>query len=351
MCPRGVMAPAMLAVVAHLVAATTALQPAMRPVRVAARAPTPLASLSDASDVPAVKSSSRYALAGLASLGALETGAIAVERLTGAGGLGALCTAAGGGCSDVLNGPWATVLGVPLSLIGAICYTAIALLSAAPLVDSEYEAQTAGPVMAGSAAMAAFSGCLMLLLAFVIQQPCALCIGSAAISASLLAVAWSAPLVPDRSTAAVLTGGGGLVSIAAAAFLFFTIGGASSSAPALATDGSPGRPPKIMSHSSTRAMEVAKALRAKGAKFYGAYWCSHCADQKETMGAEAMALLPYLECDANGESSRRDECRAAGVKGYPTWQVDGKLFPGDRDLSTLEAILRGEVEPQGADED
>ena len=58
-----------------------------------------------------------------------------------------------------------------------------------------------------------------------------------------------------------------------------------------------------------------------------------------------MTLVPYLECDANGKDSRRAECSAAGIRGYPTWQLDGKLFPGERDLDQLEAMLRGDAEP------
>ena len=35
-------------------------------------------------------------------------------------------------------------------------------------------------------------------------------------------------------------------------------------------------------------------LKETGAKMYGAFWCSHCEDQKETFGAGA-SDLPYVE--------------------------------------------------------
>jgi len=107
-----------------------------------------------------------------------------------------------------------------------------------------------------------------------------------------------------------------------------------------------GRPPVTRSPSSPRALKLAEQLSERGGRFFGAYWCSHCANQKETLGVEAMRLVPYLECDENGLNSRRAECRAAGIKGYPTWQLDGKLFPGERDLDELEAMLRGDSTPQ-----
>lgn len=37
-----------------------------------------------------------------------------------------------------------------------------------------------------------------------------------------------------------------------------------------------------------------------GAKFYGAFWCSHCYDQKVQFGAQAAELLPYVECFPDG---------------------------------------------------
>ena len=47
-------------------------------------------------------------------------------------------------------------------------------------------------------------------------------------------------------------------------------------------------------------MELAKRLKAAGAKMYGAFWCSHCFEQKQTFGKEAMAEFPYVECYPDG---------------------------------------------------
>jgi len=68
--------------------------------------------------------------------------------------------------------------------------------------------------------------------------------------------------------------------------------------------------------------EIAKCLTEKGVKFYGAYWCPHCADQKKIFGDD-MKYINYVECDPKGENSKAEECKKVGVERYPTW-----FFPG-----------------------
>ncbi len=72
---------------------------------------------------------------------------------------------------------------------------------------------------------------------------------------------------------------------------------------------------------------IAQCLTEKGVKFYGAYWCPHCADQKKLFG-DAMAYVTYVECDAKGENGNPEACKAAGVNRYPTW-----AFPGQENIT------------------
>jgi hypothetical protein len=58
--------------------------------------------------------------------------------------------------------------------------------------------------------------------------------------------------------------------------------------------------PKVTESSSSRAVDLAKRLKEAGAKMYGAFWCSHCYEQKQSFGKEAMADLPYVECYPSG---------------------------------------------------
>jgi hypothetical protein len=79
----------------------------------------------------------------------------------------------------------------------------------------------------------------------------------------------------------------------------------------------------------------AQCLRAKGAKMYGAWWCPHCADQKEMFGL-AFQYVNYVECSPEGQRTINDVCKQAGVKNFPTWQFpDGSLTEGTQPLAVL----------------
>ncbi|MEK9156093.1 MAG: protein disulfide isomerase family protein [Patescibacteria group bacterium] len=82
---------------------------------------------------------------------------------------------------------------------------------------------------------------------------------------------------------------------------------------------------------------LAKYLAEKGMVLYGAYWCSHCKDQKEAFG-EAVQYLDYVECDPRGENANPSECEAQGIEGYPTWVYQGQKYSGTRSLSELAQI-------------
>lgn len=56
----------------------------------------------------------------------------------------------------------------------------------------------------------------------------------------------------------------------------------------------------VTTQSSSRAEQLAKRLNEAGAKMYGAFWCSHCHEQKESFGSQAMKDFPYVECYPDG---------------------------------------------------
>lgn len=90
--------------------------------------------------------------------------------------------------------------------------------------------------------------------------------------------------------------------------------------------------------------QLAQHLDQTGAKMYGAYWCPHCQSQKEMFGA-AVSELPYVECDPKGESPQPELCQETGIQGYPTWEINGELYPGVRSLEELAYLssFEGEV--------
>jgi hypothetical protein len=89
---------------------------------------------------------------------------------------------------------------------------------------------------------------------------------------------------------------------------------------------------------STKYDGLAQCLADKEVKLYGAFWCTHCADQKKAFGASA-AKLPYVEC-SNPDHSQTATCTAAGVQNrYPTWQFpDGTMHEGGLKPAQLAAM-------------
>lgn len=80
---------------------------------------------------------------------------------------------------------------------------------------------------------------------------------------------------------------------------------------------------------------LASYLKQVGAKFYGAFWCPYCTKQKEMFGEQAFRQINYIECDPRGNNPRPDLCRKASIKGFPTWEIKGKQYPGMRSLEEL----------------
>jgi thiol-disulfide isomerase/thioredoxin len=85
---------------------------------------------------------------------------------------------------------------------------------------------------------------------------------------------------------------------------------------------------------------LAAHLRKINAKMYGAYWCPHCKHQKDMFGDDGFRPITYIECDPKGTNAKPDLCRAANIKGYPTWEIKGKFYPGTQSLEEL-ATLSG----------
>ncbi len=74
----------------------------------------------------------------------------------------------------------------------------------------------------------------------------------------------------------------------------------------------------------------AQCIKDSGAVFYGAFWCSHCQDQKKEFG-DSGRLLPYTECSTPDTKGQTLVCKEKGINSYPTWifkdgsQVSGKV--------------------------
>eukprot|EP00798_Chlamydomonas_sp_ICE-L_P020047 gene20047-26763_t len=84
---------------------------------------------------------------------------------------------------------------------------------------------------------------------------------------------------------------------------------------------------------------------------YGAFWCSHCYEQKVTFGEKAMKTFPYVECFPSGwkEGEQMDRaCKDAKVRAFPTWVINGKSVEGELSLNAIQDILDGRAEKEAA---
>jgi hypothetical protein len=84
-----------------------------------------------------------------------------------------------------------------------------------------------------------------------------------------------------------------------------------------------------------RAGPLADHLTSIGAKFYGAYWCEHCQEQKKYFG-QAVDRLPYVECSPGGSRSPMTQvCRDNYIKTFPTWVIKDRRTEGVLSLKEL----------------
>lgn len=183
--------------------------------------------------------------------------------------------------------------------------------------------------------MMVFSGYLIYLLAFEIKAVCIYCVGSAILSALLFTLAI---LGRDWQDIGQLLFTGVVVGIIV---LVGTLGVyASVKNPAIADSSSSTEQPSsggypVTTRSGQAEIALAQYLKQIGAVFYGGFWCSHCHDQKQLFGKEAVKEIPYVECDPKGNNPQTDRCQAAGIQGYPTWVINGKTVTGTQSLSEL----------------
>ncbi|MBI4015190.1 MAG: hypothetical protein HY362_00500 [Candidatus Aenigmarchaeota archaeon] len=83
--------------------------------------------------------------------------------------------------------------------------------------------------------------------------------------------------------------------------------------------------------------DFAKCLNEKGVKMYGAFWCSHCNNQKALFGS-SWSYMNYIEC-SNADSSQNKVCSEAGITGYPTWELpNGQRMQGELTLDQLSKL-------------
>jgi len=276
--------------------------------------------------------------AALALVGSLESTYLAVQKLSGGD---VVCPV--GGCQTALNSSYAELFGQPLSLYGAVAYFLVALLafsgsSINPEESRELESKYKKArvlFFLSTCGLAGVSSYLLYVLAVKLGGvECIYCLTSASISFALFSIGFSG-LTPKETVNA---------SPPAVSLFFVTMlslslvlgFGADKADEVGESQFLSYETPRIETMSTQYSRELAKYLKESGAKMYGAFWCSHCLDQKEEFGKDTE--LPYVECFPDGWQKGTEiakVCADAKVKGFPTWVINGKTLEGDKTLEEL----------------
>jgi thiol-disulfide isomerase/thioredoxin len=85
----------------------------------------------------------------------------------------------------------------------------------------------------------------------------------------------------------------------------------------------------------TKYDDFAQCLTDKGARFFGAYWCPHCKEQKALF--DNSNKLPYIECSTPNGQGQLEQCISENITGYPTWKFqNGDVVEKVMQFSELE---------------
>ena len=273
-------------------------------------------------------------MAVLATIGVIDTASITLNRWGVIGNLS--CPGGAEGCDKVLNSPWGTVFGQPLSLFGFLAYGAVLVMAVLPLLlKGEARTSVNGLSWWGlflfSAGMAIFSLVLVGVMAFQIKAFCTFCLMSAAISLTLFVLSLIGGEWED--TGALLFRG--VLTVLAVGLI--GLGWATSlNRPESATG--TGMAITVTTASTPATIALADHLTATGAVMYSAYWCPHCHDQKQLFGKEASAKLKIIECAPDGQNNQAALCASKNIQGFPTWEIKGQLDSGQKTLAQLAAL-------------
>tara|TARA_B100001778_G_scaffold334623_1_gene346813 strand:- start:3111 stop:3530 length:420 start_codon:yes stop_codon:yes gene_type:complete len=80
-----------------------------------------------------------------------------------------------------------------------------------------------------------------------------------------------------------------------------------------------------------------KNLIDAGATFYGASWCGFTKKQLAELHITETSTngLDYVDCEAQEKL-----CQEKGVEAFPTWQINGQMYPGYFPPAKLQEMLQ-----------
>ncbi|XP_011079033.1 thiol-disulfide oxidoreductase LTO1 isoform X1 [Sesamum indicum] len=277
---------------------------------------------------------------GLGGIGFLETAYLTYLKLTNSD---AFCPSGGASCTTILTSDYSSVFGVPLPLFGMLAYGLVTVLGLQlgakektfDIGKTDGEIILIGITTSMAVASAYF---LYILNTEFVGELCIYCLASAILSFSLFFITLKRSGSHDLQK---LLG----LQLSVASLVVFALTASYNSVQPISSSVAATEIPyfetEITSKSSPLAISLAKHLRSIGAKLYGAFWCSHCQDQKEIFGREAAKLLDYVECFPDGVSKgtkMAQACVDVNLEGFPTWIINGQVLSGEKQLSELAAL-------------
>lgn len=231
------------------------------------------------------------------------------------GKLVAFCTE-GAGCDVVLNSRWSTLFGMPTSFWGFLTYALLAAVAwnknAADRWRWAWTISLFGLL---------FSAYLTSVSLSQLKATCPYCLTSLGIMTAIfiLTVFQRPQKLPKFSWGPWLAKTGSVAAVAVIALHLYYAG---------YWGGAQGpEDPWIRA--------LAEHLTNSNAKFYGASWCPHCAEQKKLFDG-SVDRLPYVECSPGGPNAPQAQvCRDKDIESYPTWIINGQRYTGVQPLDTL----------------
>lgn len=216
------------------------------------------------------------------------------------------------GCDLVQSSRWATFLGMPMAAWGLFTYLVMAALT----WRARTKPKSWTPLIFVAIGGFGISAYLTVISIVEIEATCAYCLASfGIITAIMILTLLQRPLdwVTSLKEAGVIA--------------VLLIGGLHLHYSGVFDEAAGPEDPQLQA--------LAVHLTETGAKFYGAYWCPRCQEQKALFKASEKRL-PYVECSSGGRGSPLTApCVANDIRSYPTWIIDDKRYTGLQTPRTL----------------
>ncbi len=276
----------------------------------------------------------------LSTIGLVDTGSISLKSWGLFTSLS--CPGIENGCEAVLNSPWGTLfennqINIPLSLAGFITYLSILVITIILSVNLISPKEKLNKflwwlVFLISCASSSFSFLLINIMFFKIQAYCFFCILSAILSFSIFIISMIGAKFESREPMffrALIVA----ISVLLSGLIWSTNVDPSNAINVQSPNVN--LSPRITTSSSKQKVKFAEFLRENNIVMYSAYWCPHCHDQKQLFGKEAVKELTVVECAKDGKDNQFQLCETKGISGFPSWEINGEIFSGTRDLKDL----------------